>query len=69
MHCSWNSGTLSVFFRMTLRDCLEIRSTGWSVGVSFPKRIVLSGRKVWWDLQEIQDWDRERKAARERSLC
>jgi prophage regulatory protein len=35
----------------------------------FPKRIVLSGRKVCWDLQEIQNWDRERKAAREGSLC
>lgn len=33
----------------------------------FPKRIVLSGRKVCWDLKEIQAWHRERKDARGRS--
>jgi prophage regulatory protein len=34
----------------------------------FPKRIVLSGRKVCWDLQEVQAWHRTRKAERDSSF-
>ena len=30
----------------------------------FPQRIWLSRRKVGWDVQEIEDWHRERKIAR-----
>lgn len=31
---------------------------------AFPKRILLSGRKVCWDLAEIEAWHQERKDAR-----
>ena len=34
----------------------------------FPKRIVLSGRKVCWDLREVQAWHRTRKAQRDSSF-
>jgi prophage regulatory protein len=33
---------------------------------AFPKRILLSGRKVCWDLAEIEAWHQERKNARNR---
>jgi len=32
---------------------------------AFPKRILLSGRKVCWDLAEIEAWHQERKDARD----
>ena len=32
---------------------------------AFPKRILLSGRKVCWDLAEIEVWHQERKNARD----